>query len=128
MNLAAIVLAALLASCVRAVPKGVLTQEEFAQATWDLLNEAGAESKWGPIADLDTSIVTNMQNTFRVNRNEAMLWSCCSGVGVCTATCKELQHNPDEHGHNQHTRKHCSNRHGESNVKNAAQPRLLLWL
>ena len=87
MNLAAIVLAALLASCARAVPKGVLTQAEFAKATWELLNEAGAEAMWGPIADLDTSIVTNMANTFRVNRDEAMLWTCCSGEGICTATC-----------------------------------------
>ena len=49
-----------------------LTQSEFYQATWDVINSPSTSvAKWGPIEDWDTSGVPSFENAFSTYRNEA---------------------------------------------------------
>jgi surface protein len=50
----------------------LLTQAEFYQATWDVVNSPSTSvTKWGPIEDFDTSGATTLEFAFTTARNEA---------------------------------------------------------
>jgi hypothetical protein len=58
--------------CVEATAKGLLTDGEFKEATWDWVqNTNTAATKWGDIGDWDTSGVGDFSYAFSYNRNEA---------------------------------------------------------
>ena len=56
---------------VGATPKGLLTQAEFYQATWDWVQDTGAATTtWGSIKDWDVSGVLSFYLAFSTSRNE----------------------------------------------------------
>ena len=58
---------------VGAAPKGLLTQTEFFEATWDVVNldAATSEGKWGVLAGWDVSGVGDFSYAFSTQRNKA---------------------------------------------------------
>ena len=64
---------------VGATPKGLLTQTEFVQATWDWVQDTGAATAtWGPIKDWDVSGVLDFSYAFSTSRDEGGSFVCCS--------------------------------------------------
>jgi surface protein len=57
---------------VGATPKGTLTDAEFKQATWDVVNldTERATEKWGILGDWDVSVVKDFSYAFSTYRNE----------------------------------------------------------
>ena len=57
-----------------AAPFGALTNDELAEATWEVVNApADAVTKWGPINDWQTGVVTKMDQV-----------RCAVKTNVCT--------------------------------------------
>ena len=57
-------------------PAQALTQSEFTQATWNVVNSPSTSvTKWGPIKDWDTSGVPSFENAFATGRNAAGDWT-----------------------------------------------------
>ena len=70
---------------VGATPKGLLTQKEFFEATWDVVNNldaAKAERKWGVLAAWDVSGVADFSGAFSTQRNEAGPYVCWGRIGL----------------------------------------------
>jgi hypothetical protein len=71
---------------VGATPKGTLTDADFKQATWDVVNldAATSEGKWGVLAGWDVSGVGDFSYAFSVSRNEAGLFQSGGNPNAAT--------------------------------------------